>query len=206
MTAAVELSDNPANRCTVWTFPKQIADLPYHEFSSQASADDEWSLNQGGVKQGVATFAITVTTTSDSAVVIQNLRLKTLSKTAPVHGVEIRRAMGCGGVKQERNYDGDLNGSSLKSVDPPQPGVGDPPKYTVTKTDPEIFEVLIVDSSTTPCLDNFEFQLDWTQGNTTSTLDIRSKDKKPLQLNNSHGSSPDPTYYGEDGTWVRTGS
>lgn len=197
--------------CHHWTFPKQISELPYHQFSDMAQ-DDKWALSQGGVEKSTVLYTITVQSSSDTQVVIRDLRLKVLSTSSALSGITVIAHTGCGGGLTDRYYQGDLGSSDPRIilVDPSELGrpmaTGVEPvdqSYTVSKTDSEVFAVFIFDSSSKENLFDYQFQLDWSQGNKSGTANILAPDNKPFQLNATAYSRTDPVYYSSDGSWQK---
>lgn len=189
--------------CHSWTIPKPLAAIGYHDFTADSPADEElWALGQGGIDDGAGAIVLTVQGTSDEDVIIRDLRVKVLSRAPAVHGVTITAGTGCGGGVTVRYYSVDVSAAKPRLELQGAHAANAVPidqEYTVSQSDPEVFFILANVKSPQAREYTYEFQLDWSQGSTSGTVNLRSSAGKPFAVNGTWGK---PEYLPFDGKWV----
>ncbi|WP_353944031.1 helix-turn-helix transcriptional regulator [Streptomyces sp. HUAS MG91] len=98
-----------------------------------------WAAAYGAVSSGEQEIALTVQGTGAQTVVLEALRVRVVSKSAPLAWNDYSMGVGCGGSVDTKSFDVDLdNGSPAVTV---KGGQRDFP-YKVSESDPEVFYVV----------------------------------------------------------------
>ena len=196
------VSRSPINDCHSWTFPKPIAQIPFHAMAS-ADVDETWALGQGGADTDGGRYTVTIEGTGATDVILRNVRLTVLSRGPAVQGPTIGSAEGCGGSVPSRFYSADLSAGQPKLVLNGAYGADSADQaYTVSPTDPEVFVLDARFGTTTGSHSvTYAYEIDWSQGATKGTIDIQSPNGKPFDATTT---SAGPSFYGENGVWKRS--
>ncbi|WP_329468873.1 helix-turn-helix domain-containing protein [Streptomyces sp. NBC_01723] len=133
-----------------------------------------WAATQGAVHGGETLVQLTVQGRSDTAVVLEALRVRVSGRTAPAEGSAYAMDQGCGGAVTPRSFAVDLDkdrplARAVAGNDSgtPIPAVRMP--YRVSATDPE---VLLVTAGTRACDCRWYLELDWSSQGRTGTVRI----------------------------------
>ncbi|RSN55732.1 transcriptional regulator [Streptomyces sp. WAC 04229] len=133
-----------------------------------------WAATQGAVHGGETLVQLTVQGRSDTAVVLEALRVRVSGRTAPAEGSAYAMDQGCGGAVTPREFAVDLDkdrpiARAVAGNDSgtPIPAVRMP--YRVSATDPE---VLLVTAGTRACDCRWYLELDWSSQGRTGTVRI----------------------------------
>ncbi|MFE2042219.1 helix-turn-helix domain-containing protein [Streptomyces sp. NPDC059477] len=133
-----------------------------------------WATAQGAVHGRNTNVRITVQGRSETAVVLEALRVRVVGRAAPVQGSSYAMDQGCGGSVTPRYFDVDLDmdrpiARSVPGADPDRelPAVKMP--YQVSSTDPEVLEVT---ARTAGCACDWYLELDWSSQGRTGTVRI----------------------------------
>ncbi|MFD9028334.1 helix-turn-helix domain-containing protein [Streptomyces parvulus] len=133
-----------------------------------------WAATQGAVHGGETLVQLTVQGRSDTAVVLEALRVRVSARSAPAEGSAYAMDQGCGGAVTPRSFAVDLDkGRPLARAvagndsGTPIPAVRMP--YRVSAKDPE---VLLVTAGTRACDCLWYLELDWSSQGRTGTVRI----------------------------------
>ncbi|MFD0056633.1 helix-turn-helix domain-containing protein [Streptomyces sp. NPDC127168] len=133
-----------------------------------------WAATQGAVHGGETLVQLTVQGRSDTAVVLEALRVRVSGRTAPAEGSAYAMDQGCGGAVTPRSFAVDLDkdrpiARAVAGNDSgtPIPAVRMP--YRVSAKDPE---VLLVTAGTRACDCRWYLELDWSSQGRTGTVRI----------------------------------
>ncbi|MFI5859802.1 helix-turn-helix domain-containing protein [Streptomyces parvulus] len=133
-----------------------------------------WAATQGAVHGGETLVQLTVQGRSDTAVVLEALRVRVSARTAPAEGSAYAMDQGCGGAVTPRSFAVDLDkdrplARAVAGNDSgtPIPAVRMP--YRVSAKDPE---VLLVTAGTRACDCRWYLELDWSSQGRTGTVRI----------------------------------
>lgn len=133
-----------------------------------------WAATQGAVHGGETLVQLTVQGRSDTAVVLEALRVRVSGRTAPAEGSSYAMDQGCGGAVTPRSFAVDLDkdrpiARAVAGNDSgtPIPAVRMP--YRVSAKDPE---VLLVTAGTRACDCRWYLELDWSSQGRTGTVRI----------------------------------
>ncbi|MDC0769561.1 helix-turn-helix domain-containing protein [Streptomyces sp. HD] len=125
-----------------------------------------WATAYGAISSNEQRIALTVQGTGKETVVLKDLHVRVLSKSAPPGWNEYAMGSGCGGGVQSRSFDVDLDsGSPTVTV---KNGQRDFP-YKVSESDPEVYYVTV---HTTASDVRWDLTLDWSSGSRRGTVHI----------------------------------
>ncbi|GAA3787177.1 helix-turn-helix transcriptional regulator [Streptomyces coacervatus] len=162
-----------------------------------------WAATQGAVHGRQTMVQVSVQGKSSTAVVLEALRVRIVSRGTPLKGTTYDMAQGCGGGLGPRYFDVnlDINRPIARAVSGaddrgnPAPAVRFP--YRVSAQDPE---VLLVTATTETYDCNWYLELDWSSQGRTGTLRIDDHGR-PFHTSSIKGL---PRYwYGTNGHGVR---
>ncbi|MFI6876220.1 helix-turn-helix domain-containing protein [Streptomyces sp. NPDC050400] len=141
-----------------------------------------WAATQSAVHGGETLVQLTVQGRSDTAVVLEALRVRVVGRTAPVQGTAYAMDMGCGGAITPRYFAVDLDkdrpiARAVAGNDSgtPIPAVRMP--YRVSAKDPE---VLLITAGTSSCDCRWYLELDWSSQGRKGTVRI-DDDGRPFR-------------------------
>ncbi|MFF3559443.1 helix-turn-helix domain-containing protein [Streptomyces sp. NPDC002574] len=130
-----------------------------------------WARTQGAVHGGHILLSISVQGRTDTAVVLEALRVRVIGRTAPVKGTVYSTGQGCGSDMSPRSFA--VNLDKDRPIARPVPGNDSGTTtpalqmpYRVSSKDPE---VLFVDARTTSCDCRWYLELDWSSQGRTGT-------------------------------------
>ncbi|MFF8016903.1 helix-turn-helix domain-containing protein [Streptomyces sp. NPDC007929] len=133
-----------------------------------------WAASQNAVHGGETLVELTVQGRTDTAVVLEALRVRVVGRTAPAQGNAYAMDRGCGGAITPRSFDVNLDmdrpiARAVRGNDTgtPIPAVRMP--YRVSARDPE---VLLVNARTQGCDCRWYLELDWSSQGRTGTVRI----------------------------------
>ncbi|MEV5105167.1 helix-turn-helix domain-containing protein [Streptomyces massasporeus] len=133
-----------------------------------------WAASQNAVHGGETLVELTVQGRTDTAVVLEALRVRVVGRTAPVQGNAYAMDRGCGGSITPRSFDVNLDKDrpiaravAGSDAGTPIPAVSMP--YRVSARDPE---VLLVNARTQGCDCRWYLELDWSSQGRTGTVRI----------------------------------
>ncbi|MEV7980933.1 helix-turn-helix domain-containing protein [Streptomyces sp. NPDC086519] len=188
-----------------YVIDKQPAQVPPPPAPQDAGT---WAATQGAVHGGNTIVDVSVQGRSSTAVVLEDLRVRVVGRTAPAPGIAYSMADGCGGGLTPRYFAVDLD----KDRPIARPVAGEGPDgrtvstmrlpYRVSATDPE---VLRVKASTTGCDCRWYLELDWSSQGRSGTVRIDDHGR-PFRTSSVKG-LPHYWYGFVDGVrqWVPTG-
>ncbi|MFE4604960.1 helix-turn-helix domain-containing protein [Kitasatospora indigofera] len=130
-----------------------------------------WAHSQGAVHGGRTLMEISVQGRTDTAVVVEALRVRVVGRSAPVRGTVYSTGQGCGGDLDPRTFavDLDIDRPIARPVQGGEAGTSAPAgrmPYRVSSKDPE---VLLVDARTVGCDCLWYLELDWSSLGRTGT-------------------------------------
>ncbi|MFJ8047106.1 helix-turn-helix domain-containing protein [Streptomyces luteogriseus] len=141
-----------------------------------------WAASQNAVHGGETLVQLTVQGRTDTAVVLEALRVRVMGRTAPAQGNAYAMGRGCGGSITPRSFDVNLDKDrpiaravSGSDTGTPIPAVRMP--YRVSARDPE---VLLVNARTQGCDCRWYLELDWSSQGRTGTVRI-DDDGRPFR-------------------------
>ncbi|MFE5396222.1 helix-turn-helix domain-containing protein [Streptomyces sp. NPDC056568] len=153
-----------------------------------------WAATQSAVHGGETLVRLSVQGRSDTAVVLEALRVRVVGRTAPAEGNAYAMDQGCGGAVTPRYFAVDLDkdrplARAVAGNDSgtPIPAVRMP--YRVSARDPE---VLLVTAGTSTCDCRWYLELDWSSQGRTGTVRI-DDDGRPFRTSAIEG-LPQYTY------------
>nr|WP_203593627.1 helix-turn-helix transcriptional regulator [Streptomyces sp. SID9124] len=152
-----------------------------------------WARALGGVDGGGMRLELTVQGTSEQAVVLNSLRVKVLSRRAPVQQPAFSMGEGCGSGIEPQSFDVDLD-DSRPSLTPVAGKQGDetvPAKdfpFRVSSSDVEVFDL---DAHVEGHDVSWYLELEWSSGGRTGTLRV-DEGGKPFRTSSIAGR---PEYY-----------
>ncbi|MFE9703159.1 helix-turn-helix domain-containing protein [Streptomyces sp. NPDC005930] len=133
-----------------------------------------WAATQNAVHGGETLVQLSVQGRSDTAVVLEALRVRVVGRTAPAEGNAYAMDQGCGGSITPRSFAVDLDKDrpvaravAGNDAGTPIPAVRMP--YRVSAKDPE---VLLVTAGTSACDCRWYLELDWSSQGRTGTVRI----------------------------------
>ncbi|MEU0176384.1 helix-turn-helix domain-containing protein [Streptomyces massasporeus] len=133
-----------------------------------------WAASQNAVHGGETLVELTVQGRTDTAVVLEALRVRVVGRTAPAQGNAYAMDRGCGGSITPRSFDVNLDKDrpiaravAGSDAGTPIPAVRMP--YRVSARDPE---VLLVNARTQGCDCRWYLELDWSSQGRTGTVRI----------------------------------
>ncbi|MGW3988410.1 helix-turn-helix domain-containing protein [Streptomyces sp. NPDC004830] len=133
-----------------------------------------WAATQGAVHAGETLVRLSVQGRTDTAVVLEDLRVRVVGRTAPVEGNAYAMDQGCGGAVTPRYFEVDLDKDrplaravAGNDAGTPIPAVRMP--YRVSAREPE---VLLVTAGTRSCDCRWYLELDWSSQGRRGTVRI----------------------------------
>ncbi|MEU6199696.1 helix-turn-helix transcriptional regulator [Streptomyces sp. NPDC047061] len=155
-----------------YVIDKQPAQVPPPPAPQDAGT---WAATQNAVHGGNTMVDVSVQGRSSTAVVLEDLRVRVVGRTAPAPGIAYSMADGCGGGLTPRYFD--VNLDKDRPIARPVAGEGPDGKtvstmhlpYRVSATDPE---VLRVKASTVGCDCRWYLELDWSSQGRSGTVRI----------------------------------
>jgi hypothetical protein len=133
-----------------------------------------WAATQGAVHGGETLVELSVQGRTDTAVVLNALRVRVVGRTAPAPGNAYAMDQGCGGAVTPRSFDVNLDkdrpiAHAVAGSDTgvPIPAVRMP--YRVSAEDPE---VLLVTARTVTCDCRWYLELDWSSQGRKGTIRV----------------------------------
>ncbi|MEU5312740.1 helix-turn-helix domain-containing protein [Streptomyces sp. NPDC021562] len=155
-----------------YVIDKQPAQVPPPPAPQDAGT---WAATQNAVHGGDTIVEVSVQGRSSTAVVLEDLRVRVVGRTAPAPGIAYSMADGCGGGLTPRYFD--VNLDKDRPIARPVAGEGPDGKtvstmhlpYRVSATDPE---VLRVQASTVGCDCRWYLELDWSSQGRSGTVRI----------------------------------
>ncbi|MFH9985409.1 helix-turn-helix domain-containing protein [Streptomyces luteogriseus] len=133
-----------------------------------------WAASQNAVHGSETLVQLTVQGRTDTAVVLEALRVRVVGRTAPARGNAYAMGRGCGGSITPRSFDVNLDKDrpiaravAGNDTGTPIPAVRMP--YRVSARDPE---VLLVNARTQGCDCRWYLELDWSSQGRTGTVRI----------------------------------
>ncbi|WP_432118073.1 helix-turn-helix domain-containing protein [Streptomyces sp. bgisy032] len=133
-----------------------------------------WAATQGAVHAGETVVRLTVQGLSDTAVVLEALRVRVSGRQEPARGNAYAMDQGCGGALTPRYFDVDLDKDrplarpvAGSDAGTPIPAVSLP--YRVSARDPE---VLLVTARTQGCDCRWYLELDWSSQGRRGTVRV----------------------------------
>ncbi|MFJ5058987.1 helix-turn-helix domain-containing protein [Streptomyces nigra] len=161
-----------------------------------------WATSLGAVHGRQTMVKVTVQGRSSTAVVLEALRVRMVSRAAPMKGTAYAMGHGCGGALTPRYFDVDLDKD--RPIARPQDGSdsGNPIPamrlpYRVSATDPE---VLLITAQTADCDCSWYLELDWSSQGRTGTVRIDDRGR-PFRTTGI-GSLPRYVYETSERAWV----
>ncbi|MGI5396826.1 helix-turn-helix domain-containing protein [Streptomyces sp. CA-251251] len=147
-----------------------------------------WAATQSAVHGGETLVRLSVQGRSDTAVVLEALRVRVVGRTAPAEGNAYAMDQGCGGAVTPRYFAVDLDKDrplaravAGNDTGTPIPAVRMP--YRVSARDPE---VLLVTAGTSTCDCRWYLELDWSSQGRTGTVRI-DDDGRPFRTSAIEG-------------------
>ncbi|MEV5978884.1 helix-turn-helix domain-containing protein [Streptomyces sp. NPDC052114] len=193
-TSAPPRGEQPAGRPLTWTVNSQawmlgcdhdyVVTKPPSQVPPPPVPQDAapWATTQGAVHGGETLVQLSVQGRSDTAVVLEALRVRVVGRTAPVEGNVYAMDRGCGGAVTPRSFAVDLDkdrpiARAVAGSDSgtPIPAVRMP--YRVSAKDPE---VLLVTAETSSCDCRWYLELDWSSQGRRGTVRI-DDDGRPFR-------------------------
>ncbi|WP_369228293.1 helix-turn-helix domain-containing protein [Streptomyces sp. R39] len=188
-----------------YVIDKQPAQVPPPPAPQDAGT---WAATQGAVHGGNTIVDVSVQGRSSTAVVLEDLRVRVVGRTAPAPGIAYSMADGCGGGLTPRYFA--VNLDKDRPIARPVAGEGPDGRtvstmrlpYRVSATDPE---VLRVKADTTGCDCRWYLELDWSSQGRSGTVRIDDHGR-PFRTSSVKG-LPHYWYGFVDGVrqWVPTG-
>jgi hypothetical protein len=147
-----------------------------------------WAASQNAVHGGETLVRLSVQGRTDTAVVLEALRVRVVGRTAPAEGNAYAMDQGCGGSITPRSFDVNLDKDrpiaravAGSDAGTPIPAVRMP--YRVSAQDPE---VLLVNARTQACDCRWYLELDWSSQGRTGTVRI-DDDGRPFRTTGIKG-------------------
>jgi hypothetical protein len=203
----VSFDNTELNSCHSWIFDKPIMKIPFHDMGNSLASDEIWALGQGGVDSGYAAFDVALQGKTDEDVVIHSVRIKVLSRKPALTGTRITSGSGCGAQIALRYYSADLSSAAPQLVLNNSDGSTSPAdaEYKVSKSDPEVFVldagIGFAQQDPPHIYATYVYEVDWSQGAASGTVDIMAPDGKPFGLTyDNYGQAPD--FIGYNGKWT----
>ncbi|MFF5964636.1 helix-turn-helix domain-containing protein [Streptomyces collinus] len=147
-----------------------------------------WATSQNAVHGGETLVQLSVQGRTDTAVVLEALRVRVVGRTAPAQGNAYAMGRGCGGAVTPRSFDVNLDKDrpiaravAGNDTGTPIPAVRMP--YRVSAQDPE---VLLVNARTQACDCRWYLELDWSSQGRTGTVRI-DDDGRPFRTSGIKG-------------------
>ncbi|MFF6911967.1 helix-turn-helix domain-containing protein [Streptomyces sp. NPDC012466] len=147
-----------------------------------------WAASQNAVHGGETLVQLSVQGRTDTAVVLEALRVRVVGRTAPAEGNAYAMDRGCGGSITPRSFDVNLDKDrpiaravAGSDAGTPIPAVRMP--YRVSARDPE---VLLVNARTQACDCRWYLELDWSSQGRRGTVRI-DDDGRPFRTSGIKG-------------------
>ncbi|MFJ5995279.1 helix-turn-helix domain-containing protein [Streptomyces sp. NPDC092370] len=147
-----------------------------------------WAASQNAVHGGETLVQLSVQGRTDTAVVLEALRVRVVGRTTPAQGNAYAMDRGCGGSITPRSFDVNLDKDrpiaravAGSDAGTPIPAVRMP--YRVSARDPE---VLLVNARTQACDCRWYLELDWSSQGRTGTVRI-DDDGRPFRTSGIEG-------------------
>ncbi|MGA6152706.1 helix-turn-helix domain-containing protein [Stenotrophomonas sp. NPDC087984] len=160
-----------------------------------------WAAAHGAVHGGTTNVEVTVQGRASSAVVLQALHVRVVSRRTPLAWSSFAMDNGCGGSLTPRAFSVNLDAARPlahptegNDAGKPIPAVRLP--YRVSASDPE---VLLVNARTAGCDCSWYLELDWASGGRSGTLRIDDQGS-PFRTSSIKG-RPQYAYDYTDGSW-----
>ncbi|MFD5815845.1 helix-turn-helix domain-containing protein [Streptomyces sp. NPDC127038] len=159
-----------------------------------------WARTQNAVHGGQTLMDISVQGRTDTAVVLEALRVRVVGRSAPLKGTDYFTGQGCGGDLAPGSFkvDLDVDRPIARPVANYEGGTTTPARhlpYRVSAADPE---VLTVDAQTEDCDCSWVLELDWSSQGRTGTVRIDDHGR-PFRTSGIKGL---PRYWYTNGAWV----
>ncbi|WP_413757696.1 helix-turn-helix domain-containing protein [Streptomyces sp. MMBL 11-3] len=154
-----------------------------------------WVSALGGVAAGQQMLALTVQGAGKDTVVLEELHVRVVEKSAPLDWNDFAMGVGCGGDVRTAAFGVDLDDG--RPATSPRAGQRDFP-YKVSETDPEVFYVF-ADARTHNV--SWYLELEWSSGSREGTVRI-DDDGRPFRTS-GHVGRPAYTYPLGDSAWGR---
>ncbi|MEU6353639.1 helix-turn-helix transcriptional regulator [Streptomyces sp. NPDC047072] len=167
-----------------------VIDKPPAEVPPPPVAQDAalWAATQGAVHGGDTNVRISVQGRNATAVVLEALRVRVVTREAPLKANSFAMEQGCGGALTPRyfsvNLDADRPIAHSESGNDGEhviPAIQMP--YRVSSTDPE---VLLVTAKTVTCACSWYLELDWSSQGRTGTVRV-DDDGRPFRTTGIKG-------------------
>ncbi|MEU1850629.1 helix-turn-helix domain-containing protein [Streptomyces sp. NPDC019990] len=147
-----------------------------------------WAASQGAVHGGETVVELSVQGRTDTAVVLQALRVRVVGRTAPAQGNAYAMDNGCGGSLTPRYFDVNLDKDRPLAHAVPGSDAGTPVPavrmpYRVSARDPE---VLLVTARTATCDCRWYLELDWSSQGRRGTVRV-DDDGRPFRTSGIKG-------------------
>ncbi|MET8687341.1 helix-turn-helix domain-containing protein [Streptomyces sp. NPDC004732] len=147
-----------------------------------------WAATQGAVHGGETLVRLSVQGRSDTAVVLEALRVRVVGRAAPVKGTNYAMDRGCGGAVTPRSFAVDLDKDRPIARAVPGSDTGTPipavhMPYRVSAKDPE---VLLISAETSACDCRWYLELDWSSQGRTGSVRI-DDDGRPFRTSSIKG-------------------
>ncbi|WP_053667716.1 helix-turn-helix domain-containing protein [Streptomyces sp. NRRL B-1140] len=147
-----------------------------------------WAASQNAVHGGETLVRLSVQGRTDTAVVLEALRVRVVGRTAPAQGNSYAMDRGCGGAVTPRSFDVNLDKDrpiaravAGNDTGTPIPAMRMP--YRVSAQDPE---VLLVNARTQGCDCRWYLELDWSSQGRRGTVRI-DDDGRPFRTSGIKG-------------------
>ena len=159
-----------------------------------------WARTQGAVHGGQTLVDVSVQGRTDTAVVLDALRVRVVGRAAPVKGTVYFTGQGCGADIDPRSFavDLDMDRPIARSVQGVEDGTNSAAirmPYQVSSKDPE---VLMIDARTVDCDCRWYLELDWSSQGRTGTERIDDHGS-PFRTSGTKGL---PHYWYARGGWT----
>jgi hypothetical protein len=154
-----------------------------------------WVTALGGVAGGQQMFALTVQGTGKATVVLEDLQVRVVEKSAPLTWNDFAMGVGCGGDVNTAAFEVNLDAG--RPAVAPKAGQRDFP-YKVSESDPEVFYVF-ADARAHNV--SWYLELDWSSGDQHGTVRI-DDNGKPFRTSGNVG-RPAYTYPLGSSEWGR---
>ncbi|MFF3326379.1 helix-turn-helix domain-containing protein [Streptomyces sp. NPDC002889] len=154
-----------------------------------------WVTALGGVTGGQQMLALTVQGTGKATVVLDDLHVRVVEKSAPLAWNDFEMGVGCGGGVETTAFGVDLDAG--RPTISPKAGQRDFP-YKVSESDPEVFYIF---ADVRAHKVSWHLELDWSSGDQQGTLRI-DDNGKPFRTSGNVG-RPAYTYPLGSSEWGR---
>ncbi|MER5435142.1 helix-turn-helix domain-containing protein [Streptomyces sp. NPDC002588] len=154
-----------------------------------------WATALGGVTGGQQMVALTVQGTGKATVVLEDLHVRVVDKSAPLAWNDYRMHDGCGGGVETVGFDANLD--DRQPTVSPRSGQRDFP-YKVSESDPEVF-YLFADARASNV--SWYLELDWSSGDRHGVLRV-DDNGKPFRTSGNVG-RPSYLYPNGSSEWER---